>query len=305
MEENKAKTTRESAESSPADNADAGIVTSESSDGTPSSDNEQATVNDTLFADGSPSSEREGVEGDTSGSVPAAKETATSDARASHAAEDAAARSAAEREREKNREHARRRREAEKANLIRETREKAILEALDGRNPYTGEDMRDSADVEEYLAMKEIEKSGGDPISDYSKYRKQKERDARRAEEERLRTEAWYRDDRAAFVAKYPSVDLEALIADDGFRRYAKGKVGEVPLAEIYEDFTDLVGKYEERAKEMAAQRLANRNASPGALGTSQGVQSDILTADQVRKMSPAEVRANYEKIRNSMKHWK
>ena len=80
---------------------------------------------------------------------------------------------------EQNSENARRRREAErKAELERErqtAREQAIIETLNGKNPYTGEEMKDSTDVQEYLTMREIEKNGGDPLSDYPKHLKQKE----------------------------------------------------------------------------------------------------------------------------------
>ena len=55
-------------------------------------------------------------------------------------------------------------------------REKAIIEVLNGKNPYTNEEIKDHADVEEYLLMKEIEKNGGDPLSDFSKYQKEKDK---------------------------------------------------------------------------------------------------------------------------------
>ncbi len=207
--------------------------------------------------------------------------------------------------REQNRENARRRREAEKEALIRETREKAIIETLGGKNPYTGEEMKDTLDVEEYLAMKEIERDGGDPVADYSRYRKNRERtEAQRAQSEREREE-WYRRDREAFIAAHPDVKLEELIADERFRSFAEGKVGERPMSEIFAAFRELTGHYEEDARQRAAQMLANQKASPGALGSSKSPESDYFTPDEVKKMTPTEVRANYEKIRTSMAKWK
>lgn len=205
--------------------------------------------------------------------------------------------------REQNRENARIRREREK--LIRQTREKTILEALDGTNPYTGEEMKDSLDVEEYLAMKEIERSGGDPIGDYAKYRKTRARTEEAASREKEEREAWFQNDRAVFLEQHPDVRLDELIADRQFRAYAMGKTGQMPLSEIYEGFVEMVGEYEENARKMAAQMLANQKASPGALSTSQSAESDFFTRDEVRKMTPAEVRVNYEKIRSSMTKWK
>ena len=90
----------------------------------------------------------------------------------------------------RNRENARRRREGEQRRAQelqrerQEAREAAILEILDGQNPYTGEPMKDSRDIEEYLIMKEIDRQGGDPERDFAKFQKAKER-----EREKLATE--------------------------------------------------------------------------------------------------------------------
>ena len=131
MEENKAKTTESVANMYAfSDGANAGTVTSEHA---ASAENDSVNVSE--FSDS-------GSGGDDKGSR-TGKQSA-----------------------EQNRENARRRREAEKEALIRRTREQTIIEALDGQNPYTGEEMKDSLDVEEYLAMKEIYKNGGDPVSD-------------------------------------------------------------------------------------------------------------------------------------------
>lgn len=203
---------------------------------------------------------------------------------------------------EENRAQAQRRREREQ--LISETRTKAFIEALGGKNPFSGEEVKDAADVEEYLIMQQIKKDGGDPLADFAKYRKKRDRDA--AEEMRLDAEKreWYTKDREAFAQKHPDVDLSELTNDEGFQSYAAGKVGTVPLTDIYEGYKKLVGQTEARARDVAAQALANRQASPGGLGESRTAESDFFTADEVRKMSPADVKKNYEKIRASMAKW-
>lgn len=217
----------------------------------------------------------------------------------------------AERDRQKNSENARRRREAEQRRTQktlererREARDDAILETLDRVNPYTGEEMKDSRDVEEYLIMKEIEKKGGDPISDFSKFHKEKarERDTR-ASEEATRTE-WYRRDREAFLAKHPDVNLRDLIEDEGFKLFAEGKTGNQPLAEIYEGYRMLMGGQTKQAKEIAARMLANKRASPGALSSFDGGAGDYFSPEQVRRMSPADVSRHYDTIMRSMKRW-
>ena len=209
----------------------------------------------------------------------------------------------------KNSENARRRREAERqAELKRveaETREKAIIEDLNGKNPYTNEPMKDRADVEEYLLMKEIENNGGDPLSDFSKYQKDKER--KKAEKAAKETEEkeWFKKDYDNFTTKHPDVDIQNLISNEQFQKFANGRVGNQPLSDIYEDFLDFASEYEKKAKQMAKQTLANKKASPGSLSSTNPTDSGYYTREQVQAMSKEEVHKNYDKIRASMSRWK
>ena len=208
---------------------------------------------------------------------------------------------------EQNSENARRRREAERQAEIKKAenaaREKAIIEILNGKNPYTEAPMKDHADVEEYLLMKEIEKSGGDPLSDFSKY--QKERDRKRTEEaeKKARQREWYENDSKEFQAKHPEVNLQDLIKNENFQKYADGKVGVRPLSEIYEDFVELISEYENKANKKAAQTLANQKASPGSLSTTTS-SNRYFSREQVMGMSQKEVDENYDAIRESMTKW-
>ncbi len=210
---------------------------------------------------------------------------------------------------EQNSENARRRREAERqAELKRveaETREKAIIEVLNGKNPFTNEDMKDHADVEEYLLMKEIEKNGGDPVSDFSKYQKEKER--KKAEEAAKETEEkeWFEKDFNDFSTKHPEVNVHSLVANEQFKKFADGKVGKQPLSDIYDDFISFVSEYEKKAKQMVKQTLANKKASPGALSSTNPSDSGFYTREQVQAMTQEEVHKNYDKIRASMSKWK
>lgn len=209
-----------------------------------------------------------------------------------------------EQSREQNAENARRRREAERQKELQAAREQAIIETLNGKNPYTGEEMKDSADVNEYLMMREIEKEGGDPLADFSKHQKAKERKAAEEAQREAQETEWYRQDREAFVAKHPEVDLTALLANEQFQEFAEGKVGNLTLSEIYEKFIKIVGAYEEKTKKIAAQMVANRKASPGPLSSPTGNTTPFFTREQVAKMSEAEVSRNFDAIRASMTKW-
>lgn len=67
---------------------------------------------------------------------------------------------------------------------------------------------------------------------------------------------------------KHPEVDINTLIQDKQFQTFASGKVGTLPLSEIYEGYAELVAEFEKKSKQKAAQILANRKASPGALSS-------------------------------------
>lgn len=203
-----------------------------------------------------------------------------------------------------NAEFARKRREQERQRELTETRNKAIIDALGGKNPYTGGEMTDAEDVAEFLTMREIEKKGGDPVTDYSGHVKARAREQREQERTEAEREAWYEKDRADFVAKYPDADLDALISDADFADYSRGKVGEVPLAEIYEGYLRMTARIEENAKRTAAQMVANGKASPGALTGAAQVESDFFTAEQVKAMTPEQVSKHYDSIMRSKSKW-
>ena len=63
---------------------------------------------------------------------------------------------------------------------------------------------------------------------------------------------------------------------------------------------------YERRITE-AARRIESiniKNAERSAGSAGKGTTQEFFSADEVRKMSPSEVRANYAKIRKSMEKW-
>lgn len=217
-----------------------------------------------------------------------------------------------------NAENARRRREQEQAQRIeaasRKARVDAIIDALDGKNPYTGEPMKDAHDVAVYERMRKIEKAGGDPVKDYAKAVAQ---DARTVETERAAAadeEKWYRDDLAAFRKAYPRVDVQKLIADPDFREFAEAQVmAKVPLAKIYGGYEKLRAKFQKEAdqkaeavKDGAARALANARAGVGSkAGSADNLGGAFFTPEEVNRMTSAEIEKNREAIRKSMRRWK
>lgn len=211
---------------------------------------------------------------------------------------------------EQNSEFARKRREAERQKELKEIRDNTIIETLGGKNPYTGGEMKDSADVEEYLTMREIEKNGGDPVADFAEHHKKTARQAAKEAENAAREAEWYRRDGEDFAKKHPDVDLMELAKDSAFADYADGKIGRKPLAEIYEGYLKITGENgsgesEQKAREIAAQMVANRKSAVGSLGGAGGGDVDFISREDVAKMSVQECERNYDKIIKSMPHWK
>ena len=200
-----------------------------------------------------------------------------------------------------NAEYAHRRREQEaKARLAKveeETRLNTLIELTDGINPYTQEPIKDKVDAQKYLAMREIEKSGGDPISDYHKVQSKKEKEEianlQKAEEEK----DWYVNDRRKFFEQHPEFsdkDLNNLLTNEQFLSYGDGKFGNKPLAEIYDNYQKVIMGFENKAKSMAEQLFVQKQSSPGSL-----TNSNALAKHDYSTMSDEEFELCIQKAKN------
>lgn len=190
-----------------------------------------------------------------------------------------------------NAEYARKRREAERKAELEKAREEArfntLMELTNGMNPYTDEEIKDKVDMDKYLAMKEIEKSGGDPIADYHKVQSKKQKEEIESKRKVDEEKQWYADDRKDFFSKHPEMtdaNLRELLNNEQFLLYGEGKFGNRPLAEIFDGFKKVISTFESRAKSMAEKMYANRNSSPGPLNS-----SEVSKSKSWEDMSPEE----------------
>lgn len=157
------------------------------------------------------------------------------------------------------------------------------------QNPYTGQEIKDNYDVEEYLEMYELDSKGKDPIDGYRELQKQKARveaEKKIKEDEELKQKQWYEEDTNKFLEKYSSEKLQELTKDEDFNLFASGKIGKLPLSQIYEDYQKLIGKYEKKSVETAKQIVANNNATPGALeeGETKELNWETMPKEQFKK---------------------
>ena len=106
----------------------------------------------------------------------------------------------------------------------------------------------------------------------------------------------WYQSDSQAFKQEYPDVDREELFGREDFVDFAEGKIGQLPMAEIYR-------RYLKWHTPPSARELA-RQASPGALGQARPpMEGEFFTLNEIRKMTPADIDRQWDKVQRSLKH--
>lgn len=156
-------------------------------------------------------------------------------------------------------------------------------------NPYTGQKINDEYDVQEYLDMYELDIKGKDPISGYRELQKEKARkeaENKIKQDEEAEQNQWYQNDTKDFVDKYSQEKLQELSKDEDFNLFANGKIGKVPLAQIYEDYQKLINKYKKESVETAKKIVANNTATPGAIqeGEPQELDWNNMSPEQFEK---------------------
>lgn len=164
----------------------------------------------------------------------------------------------------------RRQREEKEAAIRKRIEEEAyrkgIIEAVGGVNPYNGEAIKDKADVDEYLIMKELDKQGKDPIADYAKAVKEKQK----AQVETERTEKNRAQELSEFAEKYPTVNVTELLKNERFCKFAGQRVKHESLATVYGDYLTFTDEFnvtvDKKAQIKAKATAAKAKASPGSL---------------------------------------
>lgn len=192
----------------------------------------------------------------------------------------------------------RRKAQEEAQKQIEKVREEAYKQGLEQgkvqsyigkQNPYTGKNIEDDYDVQEYLDMFELDRQGKDPVNDYrelQKDRARKEAEEKVKAEEKSKQDKWYQDDTRDFVDRFSAEKLQELSKDEDFNLFANGKIGKVPLAQIYEDYQKLISKYERKSVETAKQIVANNTTTPGAIEETevQEIDWNSMSSEQFEK---------------------
>lgn len=162
-------------------------------------------------------------------------------------------------------------------------------------NPYTGKPIRSFQEFKEYGAQFQRERlkaeaeRQGRPVDELVEEQENRAYVARKRQEEREQKEAMKQlrerqdfmiADVAAFVEKYPDVDVAELEQNPKFRKFAGKRLYQEPLAELYKDFVELVSDTERAAAEKAA---GKRDRSTGS---GQGGGGAVLSPEQERELA-------------------
>ena len=156
--------------------------------------------------------------------------------------------------------------EAIRKKIEQESYRKGIVDAVGGVNPYTNEEIKDEADIDEYLLMRKLEKEGKDPIEDYASAVKGE----RRAKAQEAEAEKNRKAEVAEFAQRFPNVDMTALLQDPRFGKFAGKRVQNESLANVYADYLEFTqgeeAVIEKKATVKAKQAEMKKRTSPGSL---------------------------------------
>lgn len=105
------------------------------------------------------------------------------------------------------------------------------------------------------------------------------------------------------FETIYPNVSKNSLLSDENLRIFAEGKENK-QFSVIYAKYIRVAQNIAEQAILQEKARKANADSASGSLSSSQGAKSSYFTREQVKAMSPSEIKKNYELIRQSQQNW-
>lgn len=205
-----------------------------------------------------------------------------------------------EQKKQQNRLNAQRRKE-EKAKRDEELQKqgynKALKEAVNGINPYTNKPIEDEFDMQIYIEMRELEKQGKDPVTDYADFIANKTRQTRQAELAKQKEVDNAQKDIDSFNKEYPDVDINLLLNDEHFSTFASGKLGNIPLTQVYKDFVQFQSYYEKKAEESSNEKVVKKFARTQSNMGSMKTNSEPKKKSY-REMSDEEFAVELEKVK-------
>lgn len=105
------------------------------------------------------------------------------------------------------------------------------------------------------------------------------------------------------FSIIYPNISKERLLSNESLRLFAEGKENK-QLSVVYATYCKFANIIANDAILQEKSRAFNAESSSGSLSSSQGANKAYFTKEQVKAMSPEEIKQNYDLIRQSQISW-
>ena len=111
-------------------------------------------------------------------------------------------------------------------------------------------------------------------------------------------------ESKSAFSRDFPEIDLNSLRNRQDFQSFLAILTKNPTLSEVFACFNGIFASAEEKSEKKLLQALANAKTSVGALSSPQNTAPGFFSKEQVKLMTPAQIKANYKEIRESQQRW-
>ena len=111
-------------------------------------------------------------------------------------------------------------------------------------------------------------------------------------------------ESKSAFSKDFPEIDVDSLRNRQDFQSFLAILTKNPTLSEVYACFNSIFASAEEKSEKKLLQALANAKSSVGALSSPQDNATGFFTKEQVKQMTPSQIKANYKEIRESQERW-
>ena len=105
------------------------------------------------------------------------------------------------------------------------------------------------------------------------------------------------------FALIYPNVSKKSLLESENLKIFAEGKENK-PFSVTYARYSKFVNNIASEAVLQEKSRQANKSSATGPLAGNQNANTPFFTREQVKNMTPSEIKMNYDIIRKSQSNW-
>ena len=102
----------------------------------------------------------------------------------------------------------------------------------------------------------------------------------------------------------FPQAKVEELKKNSAFNALLQTIISSPSLLRVYEAYISIAEKAENTERERLYQAIANAQAGVGSLNNNGGKANIFFTKEQVKQMTPEQIKENFVQIRESQQRW-